>query len=239
MITEKFLLKRRRSRLSSEALGALEDALQDVRTVLPRQLLVYEDERVAMSTYLVNGLMCRYVDGRNGQRQMVAIHVPGDFVDLQSYPLERIDHAVCSLTDVTIASIRHESLVGLMARHPELVRLLWFSTMLEAAIAREWIFRLGHLPAIGRVAHFSCELATRLKIVGLGDDDGFPLALNQADLADACGLTAEHVNRVLRQLREGNILQLHEGILTINNWPKALAIGQFDPGYLYIDGVID
>jgi len=110
LLTDKFLLKRRRDRLSAEALGALEDALTDVRVVSARQKLVEEDETVTQSTYLVHGFLCRYVDGRGGQRQLVAVHIPGDFVDLHSFPLERIDHQVATMTDVTIASIRHDAL---------------------------------------------------------------------------------------------------------------------------------
>lgn len=239
MITDKFLMGRRRNRLSAEALGALEDALQDVNALSARQQLVYEDALVPVSTFLIEGFMCRYVDGRNGQRQLVAIHVPGDFVDLHSYPLERIDHAVASLTEAKVAFIRHDALVGLMSRHPELVRLLWFSTMLDSAVSREWIFRLGHLPAIGRVAHFFCELVTRLHVVGMGDGRQVALPLNQADVASACGLTPEHVNRVLRQLRDGEILQFSDGTLLIQDLSKAKSLGQFDAGYLYIDGVTD
>ncbi len=239
MLTSKFLLKRRRDRLSAEALGALEDTLADVRVLPARQRLVYEDETVAVSTFLIDGFMARYVDGRNGTRQLVALHIAGDFIDLHSYPLERLDHAVASLTDATIASVPHEVLVRLMARHPELVRMLWFSTMLDAAISREWIFRLGHLPAIGRVAHFFCEMATRLCIVDLNNGDHYPLPLIQADIADACGLTPEHVSRVIRQLREADVVAFKDGVLTIRNWEGMKTIGQFDPGYLYMDGVTD
>lgn len=225
MLTDNFLIKRRRSRLSAEAIGALEDALEDVRVLPARQTLTCEDETVQASTYLIDGFMCRYVDGRKGQRQLVAIHVPGDFVDLQSYPLERIDHAVTSLTDATIASIKHETLVGLMHRHPELVRLLWFSTMLDAAISREWIFRLGNLPALGRVAHFFCEMATRLKIINVGREEIYPLPLTQADIAGACGLTPEHFNRVLRQLREADIIRFADGVLHLRDPEQARVSG--------------
>ena len=239
MLTDKFLLKRRRNRLSAEALGALEDALTDVRVVPARRKLVEEDETLTQSTYLVHGFLCRYVDGRGGQRQLVAIHIPGDFVDLHSFPLERIDHQVATMTDVTIASVKHDALDGLMARHPALVRSLWFSTMLDAAISREWIFRLGNLPAIGRVAHFFCELGTRLSIVDLAEGSTYALPLTQMDVADACGLSSEHVNRVLRQLREANILLFADGRLIMQNWEKAKSIAQFDQGYLYVDGVND
>lgn len=207
----------------------------EIKRLPARQTIVREDSLVTTSTLLVEGFVCRFVDGRNGERQLVAIHVPGDFVDLHSFPLERLDHAVATMTTATVALIPHEALRGLMARHPELARLLWFSTMLDSAISREWIFRLGHLPAIGRVAHLFCELAMRLELVGLGDGNSFPLPLIQSDVADACGLTPEHINRVIRQLREQRILLFLDGSLTILDWDQLKVVAEFDEGYLYIE----
>ncbi|MGI4878645.1 MAG: hypothetical protein ACRYG4_14285 [Janthinobacterium lividum] len=40
---------------------------------------------------LLDGIMCRYKDLANGERQISALHVPGDFVDLHSFPLKKLD----------------------------------------------------------------------------------------------------------------------------------------------------
>ena len=65
--------------------------------------------------------------------------------------------------------------------------MLWFSTLLDAAMHREWIFRLGRLDSTGRLAHFFCELHERLAMVGLVKDGSFALPMIQADLRRRAG----------------------------------------------------
>ena len=158
-------------------------------------------ELVNQSCLLVEGYMCRYLDDRNGHRQLVSMHVPGDFVDLHGFPMKRLDHDIATLGPCTAAYFDHRTLAALQERHPRLTRRLWFSTLLDAAIHREWIFRLGRLGAEGRVAHFFCEINARLEMVDLAADGCFALPATQADLAEACGITGVHANRVLRLMR--------------------------------------
>jgi CRP-like cAMP-binding protein len=54
--------------------------------------------------------------------------------------------------------------------------------LLDAAIHRAWIFRLGRLEAEARAAHLFCELHARLEMVGLAQDVSFALPLTQSDL---------------------------------------------------------
>ncbi len=53
------------------------------------------------------------------------------------------------------------------------------------------------------MAHFLLELELRLALVGMGTKEGYDCPLTQYHLADLLGLSAIHVNCVLRQLREG------------------------------------
>jgi CRP-like cAMP-binding protein len=69
-------------------------------------------------------------------------------------------------------------------------------------------------------------------MVGLVEQDRFLLPLKQADVAEACGLTGVHVNRVLRSLRERDLMTFRAGQVTIVNWKQLSALGQFDPAYL-------
>ena len=87
-------------------------------------------------------------------------------------------------------------------------RLMWFSTLLDAALHREWIFRIGRLEAIGRIAHLLCETNARLAAVGLAADGRFEFPLTQADIGEACGLTSVHVNRTMRRLRETGLAEI-------------------------------
>ena len=180
--------------------------------------------------------MCRYIDNRKGDRQLVSIQVPGDFVDLHGYPLKVLDHDVATLTEVRGGRCSGTAdLDTLVAERPALTRKLWFSTLLDAAIHREWIFKLGRLPSHGRVAHFLCETDLRLRAVGLSDGGRFQLPLTQPDVAEICGLTSIHVNRVMRDLRERGLCTFRGGIVEIHDLPGLARIGEFDPAYLYLD----
>ena len=233
MITDLFLRGRGRERMSATDVQALEDSVEDVRTLGPRQLLVERGREVQNSTLLLEGLMCRYMDDREGHRQIVAFHVPGDFVDLHGFTMKRLDHDIGTLTPDRYGVVPHARLTTVTESWPRLTRLLWFSTLLDAAMHREWIFRLGRLGAEGRVAHMFCELHARMAMIERVTDGSFTLPVTQVDIAEACGLTSVHVNRVLRSLRERNALTFKGGVARILDLKVLETLSEFDPLYLY------
>lgn len=235
MFIDRFLRGRRGAQLDEAERARLEAAITEVRTFEPRARLVRAGEHLTHSTLLIEGFLCRFIDDRRGLRQLVAFHVPGDFVDLHGYPLQTLDHGIATLTAAMIASVSHEALAAIECDAPEMARKLWFATLLDAAIHRAWLFRLGRLDAVGRVAHFLCETNARLVLAGLSDGKRFALGLTQNDLAEICGLTNVHVNRVVRALREEHLCLFRASLVEIPDPQRLAARGQFDPAYLYID----
>ena len=233
MLTRRFLLGRARQALTDEERQVLENAVASVRSFPARTTVMRRGELVNQSSMLLDGFMCRYLDDRNGHRQLVSMHVPGDFVDLHGFPMKRLDHDIATLGPCTVAYIDHRTLALLLERHPRLTRWLWFSTLLDAAIHREWIFRLGRLGAEGRVAHFFCEMNARLEMVDMAADGRFTLPATQADLAEACGITGVHANRVLRLMRERELATFRSGEVRILDAKRLAALAEFDPVYLY------
>jgi CRP-like cAMP-binding protein len=235
MFTERFLKGRRGVSLEPDERARLEAAITEIQTLEPRRILVRAGESLQCSTLLLEGIMSRYIDDRNGLRQLVAIHLPGDFLDLHGFPLKVLDHDVATMTAVTVALVPHAELALLMEEMPQLTRKLWHATLIDGAIHRAWLFRLGRLDAVGRVSHFLCETNARLVSAGLSDGHRFALGLTQADLAEICGLTNVHVNRVLRHLREERLCVFRSSLVEIPDPKKLAARGQFNPDYLYID----
>ena len=235
MYTDRFLVHRRNMSLSEEERALLESAISEVRTVPAREILVHAKQQLSQSILLVEGFMCRYRDDRAGLRQLVAVHIPGDFVDLHGYPLQALDHHIGTLTPVTIATVPHSALDRISEDRPALAKKLWYSTLLDAAIHRTWLFRLGRLDAAGRVAHFLCEVDARLQAVGLSNGRNFALGLTQADLAEICGLTSVHINRVIRMLREEGLVSFRSFSVEIHDPAGLKRRAQFDPYYLYLD----
>ncbi len=96
----------------------------------------------------------------------------------------------------------------------------------------EHLVSVGRRNAIERTAHFFMELAERLNLVGLAEEAEFKCPLSQYVLADALGLTSIHVNRILRQLRERQLLTLANGTVKIHDLRGLRKIAGFQGGYL-------
>lgn len=239
MLMDRLLANRRGVELTRRERAQLEDAITEVRTLEPRQTVIEAGRHVDISTFLLEGIMSRFIEDRKGLRQLVSIHVPGEFVDLHAYPMRELDHSIGTLTAVTVAIVPHRALKDILDPQPDLARKLWFSTLIDAALHRAWLFRVGRLDAVGRVAHFLCEMNTRLLAVGLSDGHRFVLPLTQADIAEICGLTTVHTNRVLRQLREAGLCQMHASLVEVED-PVGLARrGDFTADYLYLGSPAD
>lgn len=231
----RFLLGRARHALSQDERRIIEDMLEPVERVSHDRVILQGGDLVDRSTFLIEGFMARTIE-RDGRRHIVSLHVPGDFVDLHAFALKRLDHTVIAIGPAKVAYVTHRRLEELLARHPHLGRMLWFSTLLDAAIHREWILTMEHLPIEGRLAHLMAELWYRLSLVRLGDEDGFNLPLTQVEIANACGTTPIHLNRVVRSLREAGIMELSRGRVTIFDRARLERTGKFDPSYLYGEG---
>ncbi|VVT21307.1 Crp/Fnr family transcriptional regulator [Sphingomonas sp. EC-HK361] len=239
MLTDLFLAGRGRGVISPEDLAALDAIVSGPHEVPARTTLIRRGEPVERSTYLLDGYVCRYMDDRQGHRQLVAIQVPGDFIDLHAYPMKRLDHDVATLGPARVAYADHRAIDKLVRERPMLTRMLWYSTLLDAAMHREWIFRLGRLGANGRIAHLMCELDVRLSMVGLSKDGRFSLPITQMDLAEACGVTNVHANRTLRALRDRDLMTFKSGEVVIHNLKALAALAEFEPEYLYADWSVD
>ena len=233
---EKHLTKLRvRDHLSPAEESAIGGAVTEYRDYRAHLTFIEPYQDLQHSTLLLDGLMCRYKDLRNGQRQVTELHVAGDFADLHSFTLKRLDHSVATLTPCRVAIVPHENLRRITEQHPHLTRIYWFSTNLDAAIHREWQLSLGRRSALSRAAHLFCELQVRLGLVGLAEEDGYSLGLTQADLAECLGLTSVHVNRTLKELREQGLMEFRSFQVRIFDLAGLRRVAEFDPAYLYLE----
>lgn len=235
MYTDLFLKTHRVPVITADERSALENAVVHSTTYSAKQIIVRQQTPLTQCTLLLEGFVERYKDTPEGRRQILAIHVPGDFVDLHSYPLKRLEHSVAALTDVRVALFPHAHIRALTEASPTLTELLWRSTLVDAAINREWIVSIGARSAAIRLAHLFCEMYLRLDRIGHADRPTFQLPLTQVDLADATGLTAVHANRMLRQLRERGLVAFRQGEVEILDWDALRRFAKFDPAYLFFD----
>ena len=233
---ERLMLKfRARDVVTAEEEEVLRQVLGDIRELPQGRVLVRANVPLTDCTLLIDGFVARYKDLADGQRQIMEIHVPGDFLDLHSFLLKRLEHNVGAMTPVRIALVPHEAVREITERHPHLARMLWFSTLLDAALHRERILSVGRRTALARIAHLMCEFYVRLEIVELARDFHFNLPLTQTDISDACGLTSVHVNRMLKKLRDDGLLTFRNGEVVIHDWERLQRVGEFSPAFLYLE----
>ena len=237
MQTELFLKGRLRRELSAHEKQALEDTVSSTVELGARETLVERGERLDRSYYLTHGSVLRHLDDRKGERQLLGVNIAGDFVDLHAFPMKRLDHSIVTLERCTFACFQHRDIATLIEKNTHLARAMWFSTLLDAAMHREWIFRLGRLNAEGRIAHLICELIERLRLVGLYNGKSLTVPLLQRDYAEACGITPVHANRSFRNLRERGYLEpVGDGVVKILDEEALQKLGQFEGDYLYGNG---
>ena len=226
---------RSRDALSEREKVLLESVVDKVERFTAPHTVLKRGDVVDQSTILIEGTIARVIH-EDGKRHIVALHVPGDFVDLHGFALKRLDHDVVSIGSVQIGYVPHERIQAILETEPTLARMLWYSTLLDAAMHREWIMKLEHLSADGRLAHLVAELWQRLDFVGLAGENGFSLPLTQQELADACGTTSIHMNRVVKKLRETGVVDISRGQVTVLDRDALKDLGSFDPAYLYGSG---
>jgi CRP-like cAMP-binding protein len=221
----------------------ISDGEQEILFSLPQRTvqfpkgseIIAEDSRPTSSCLIESGWTARAVHRPSGARQLTALHIPGDFVDLHGLLLKRMDHSVVALSECTAVFVPHENLRAISEKAPHLTRMLWMSTTIDAAIQRKMTALIGrHTPA-ERLAHLICELYRRLEVVDLAADGQFRLPLTQSELADILGLSLVHTNRTVQDLRATHWIRWEQFQVTITNFEKLAAFAAFDATYLCLE----
>lgn len=218
--------------LSSDELAVLADLHRNRRTVRTGVDLVHEGQRGHAAFILARGWVCSYKVLPDGGRQVIDFQIPGDFLGLRSLLLRTSDHNFVPVTDIEVSEVAAADLLAAFGRTPRLAAAVLWAASRDEAMVVEHLVDLGRRSAQVRTAHFVLELGARLKLVGMGSASGFRCPLTQYMLADALGLSAIHLNRVLRQLRELGLMTFQKGVVTYANLPGLMTLAEFDPAYL-------
>ena len=208
--------------------------LHQIETVGAGKYIVREGEEVKHSCLLLSGFAYRQKLARDGSRSISAIHMKGDVVDLQNSLLGEADHSVQALTTTKVAFIPREAIIKLAFRLPYVGLAMWYDTLVDGSIFREWILNIARRDAQTRIAHLLCEFGVRLEALGMGDRSSYELPMTQDQLADATGLTAVHVNRSLMELEARGLITRTIRYVAVADWPNLQEAGDFDEAYLHL-----
>ncbi|HEY5721985.1 MAG TPA: Crp/Fnr family transcriptional regulator [Allosphingosinicella sp.] len=219
--------------LSDGDCAALRALPHQVRTCMPGQYLIRDGDHPDNCCLLLRGFAYRHKITGEGARQIISIHMPTEFVDLQNIFLSVSDHSVQCLTQAEVAFIPRPPLRDLALSNPAIGRALWIETLIDASIFREWVVNVGRRDSRARVAHLLCEFSLRLEAAGMAREHCYELPMTQEQLADSVGLTPVHVNRVLRQLGEEGLIERDRRSIRIIDWRRMREAGDFNQRYLH------
>lgn len=218
--------------LSEAELAVLERLYRRRRTLVAGQDLVHQGQSERAAYILIDGWVCSYKIQPDGSRQIVDFQIPGDFLGLRSVLLRTSDHGFEPVTEIKVSEVLASDLLESFTQTPRLATAILWAASRDEAMVVEHLVGIGRRDAGERMAHFLLELGARLALIGLGTKAGYACPLTQYHLADALGLSAVHVNRVLRQLREAGLVTFQNSMVSFDDYDRLVALAAFDPAYL-------
>ena len=222
--------------LSGDELSTMEQLQSRRKKFAAGREILHQGQSKKTAYILSSGWVCSYKLLSGGAGQIVDFQIPGDFLGLRSLLFRSADHNIEPVTSVEVSEVQATDLLEAFRKSPRVgTGLLWAASRDEAMLV-EHLVGIGRRGAKERVAHFLLELGARLKLVQLSTPLGYACPLTQNMLADAMGLTAIHVNRVLRELREDGLATFQHGMVTIHDFDGLVAFADFDKSYLDHEG---
>ncbi len=208
------------------------DFMQDFKTgelqVDPGTTLMLEGSNSPQLYTVLEGMGLRYKTMASGDRQVLNIVLPGDFVGLQAGVMKEMQHSVEATTAMTLCVFDRKSLWALFRDQPERAFDLTWIAAVEEHFLGEVLALIGHMSGIERIARAFVRLHDRGVALGLVDGAEMPLPYRQQDLADALGLSLVHTNKTLKHLREERVVSWRNGTLRFLDYDKLCEIADLD-----------
>jgi CRP-like cAMP-binding protein len=195
--------------------SALEKLEERQRHVRRGAVLQRENEAGGELFILRKGLMMSYVLLDDGSRQILRFFFPGDLLGMSNAIYCEAPESLCALADGVVSPFDRSALTVLFAEHPRLAALILVYCKIERVALTDRLAALGRTSAKARVAALLLELRNRLRATDKSITAAFALGLTQEEIGDATGLTAVHVNRMLRRLEEEGMIARDAGRVTL------------------------
>jgi CRP-like cAMP-binding protein len=185
------------------------------RVVAAGQEVYAAGEQLGDFYLVLEGWAALYQILEDGRRQILDFALPGSILGLTA-PDAESRHSAEALTTLRLAVLPRRRLGELFTREPRLA--LYFVEALAEAVEStyEGLTDAGRRTAREAVAHLLFRLAQRhQRSPARPPAEALSLPLTLEHIGDALGLTAVHVCRMLRRLREDGVVAFRRGHLRI------------------------
>ena len=176
-----------------------------------------ENDRAGEMFILRTGMMMSSVLLEDGSRQILRFHFSGDMLAVSSLAYSEATETISALSDCVVCPFERSAFAAVLAEHPRLACLTMVCNQIERAALTDRLAALGRTSAKARVAATLIEMRNRLRMLDKAIGSSFVLGLTQEEIGDATGLTAVHVNRMLRQLEDEGMIARDAGRVTFTD----------------------
>lgn len=166
---------------------------------------------------VLRGMGVRYKLTPQGERQVINLVLPGDFLGLQAGVMDEMGHSVESTTSMTLCVFDRKNFYQVFKDRPERGFDVTWIAAIEEHFLGETLLTLGQRSALESIAWALVRIAQRAESLRIMDRGRMAFPFRQQDLADALGLSLVHTNKTLRRLRERQLATWADGTLQIND----------------------
>lgn len=193
-----------------------------------RTLIMEEERSRPADIFIGSGWALCHKSMANGQRVVTDFLLRGDLVNGNTAS-GKVHRSLETATVVQTFELQRPRL----ASQPRPVADIILRLMARNFdIAAEHFANASRRPPLERLAFLFLEMAHRHEQSGLGSGDNYEFPFTQRDIADALGLTAIHTNRLLRMLRERQLLSFRHSTVELTDRRSLAQMSLFDPQYL-------
>lgn len=189
--------------------------------------LVREHDSSTELFILKSGMMMSFVILDDGSRQILRFMFPGDMVALPSLVYPQAPETVTALSDSVVCPFDRAMLAQIAVQQPRLFLAIVALDQAERVMLTDRLAGLGRTSAKARVASVLLHVRNRMRRLDLTMGNSFVPGLTQEEIGDATGLTAVHVNRMLRQLEDERLIARDSGRVTLLDEAKLLRAANY------------
>jgi len=226
--------------ISGEERVALDGLERDGTPLLPQTKIINDGAPYGGIGIVKAGWLLRSKTLPDGRRQVINFVLPGDFICLDALTFDCAYYDVCTVGHAVVSRRSVDEIEKLYAEYPRLAAIFKQFAVLEDAMMSERLLSVGRRTAIEAVSHLLLELWHRLKFVGLAGESMFPMPLTQDVIADALGLCAVHVNRTLKLLQNGGLINFEHHkprSIIVLDAQRLQRLAGFKSRYLQLKGI--
>jgi CRP/FNR family transcriptional regulator len=182
-----------------------------IRKIGAGQVVADAGDPFDMIGFVTDGILRMQKTLPDGRQHVVGLLVTGDmFGRVFDGPMQ---FAIEAATDTTLCTFRRGPFEALLARSPELDRVILIHFLTEIDRTRDWMIVLSNPRVRGRLAGFLLMLCTRFRGVEklFGSMDGrltIRIPISRADVAHLLGARPESISRAFHALADDGLIDI-------------------------------